>query len=61
MADPHHRGHRRVLGLTMGGRGDLAGHGSSTNNGPGGLPLTITGVQLGQAQDDRWGNGPAAA
>lgn len=26
-----------------------------------GPPLTITGVQCGQAQDDRWGNGPSAA
>ena len=36
------------------------GHGNSFSNGPSGPPLTITGVQLGQAQDDRWGNGPHA-
>jgi hypothetical protein len=43
-------------------RGNSFSNGSSHANGPGGAPpLTITGVQLGQAQDDRWGNGPATA
>jgi hypothetical protein len=37
------------------------GHGPSFSNGPGGPPVTITGVHLGQALDDRWGNGPATA
>ena len=35
--------------------------GSAHNGGHGGPPLTITGVLLGQAQDDRWGNGQAMA
>ena len=35
--------------------------GNTQYNGPCSPPLTITGVQLGQAQDDRWGNGPAMA
>jgi hypothetical protein len=30
-------------------------------SGPAAPPLTITGVQCGAAQDDRWGNGPSAA
>jgi hypothetical protein len=42
-------------------RGSSTNHGNSFSNGPAGQPVTITGVQLGQAQDDRWGNGPATA
>jgi hypothetical protein len=31
------------------------GHGPSFSNGPGGPPVTITGVQLGRPGDDRFG------
>jgi hypothetical protein len=42
-------------------RGNSFSNGSAHNGGSGGPPLTITGVLLGQAMDDRWGNGPYAA
>jgi len=42
-------------------RGNSFSNGSSHANGPNSPPLTITGVQCGQAQADRWGNGPAMA
>jgi hypothetical protein len=42
-------------------RSQFNGCGNSFSNGPGTPPLTITGVQCGAAQDDRWGNGPNAA